>query len=117
MHDSIKILIVSYKKRAIYENILSYMKQYDYIVKEKYDDYSSIIDYAKKFIPDIIITDVAVEDGDGISLVCECRRFEELSATKYVFLSAALSQSIINMTYEAGADYYFMMNHFLYTYR
>ena len=110
MHDSIKILIVSYKKRAIFENILSFMKQYDYIVKESYEDYNTIIECAKKMKPDLIITDVCVEEGDGISLVCELRHIKDLLGTKYVFLTAALSQSIINMAYEAGADYYFMLN-------
>ena len=110
MHDSIKILIVSYKKRAIYDSIFSCMKQYDYIIEENYDKYNKIIERTKQLKPDIIITDVGLEEGDGISLVHECKNIKELAGTKYVFLSGALSQSIINMAYEAGAEYYFMLS-------
>lgn len=110
MHDSIKILIVSYKKRAVYDDIISYMKQYNYVVKEMYDYYEDILEFAKQMAPDLIITDVGLEGGDGISLVYKCRQVKELSGTKYVFLSAAMAPSIINMAFEAGAEYYFMLN-------
>ena len=110
MHDSIKILIVSSGKRSIYAEILSYMKQYDYIVKECYENYETVIRTAKQIIPDMVITDVNIEDGDGISLVSGLKRMIDFTNTKFVFLSSALSQAIINLAYEAGADYYFMLN-------
>ena len=110
MHDSIKILNISSNKRLIYDDIISYMKQYDYIVKECYESYEDVIKEAKQMIPDVIITDVSIEGGDGISLVLALKRMDEFANTKFIFLSAALSQAIINLAYEAGADYYFMLN-------
>ena len=110
MHDSMKILIVSPKQRPIYKEIISYMKQFDYIVKENYGTYSEIIYMARQMQPDMIITDVCIEGGDGLTLLSECKTYEELKGTKYIFLTSALSPAIINLAYEYGADYYFLLN-------
>lgn len=110
MHDSVKIMIVSSRERTIYGEILSYMKQFEYIVKENYGTYVDILNNAKHIKPDMIITDVCLEGGDGLTLVSECRACEELKNTKYIFLTSAMSPSIINLAYEHGADYYFLLS-------
>lgn len=110
MHDSIKVLIVSSEKRNIEEDIFSYMKQYVYEVRELTEDYSEIINYARVMKPDMVITDVCLNGGDGISLIRECKKYPDLVHTKYVFLTYAMAGSIIDLAYQAGADYYFMLN-------
>lgn len=110
MHDSMKILIVSSKQRPIYSQIISYMKQFEYIVKEHYGNYDEIILIAKQMQPDMIITDVCLEGGDGLTLITECRNYQELINTKYIFLTAAMSPAIIDLAYEYGADYYFLLS-------
>lgn len=110
MHDSIKILIISSDKRTIYNDIISHMKQYDYNVKECYDNYENVIQTAKMLRPDMVITDISIEGGDGISLVSCLKKMNGFENAGFVFLSAALSQAIINLAFEAGADYYFMLN-------
>ena len=108
MHDSIKILIVSDKKTDIESRILSYMKQFVYEVREMDDDYSEIIQYARVMKPDMIITDICLNGGDGISLMTACKQYDDLKFTKYIFLSYAMSGRIIDLAYDAGADYYFL---------
>ena len=110
MHDSMKLLIVSTKERPIYSQIFSYMRQYEYEIKEIYGKYDEILTTAKNMQPDMIITDVCLEEGDGLSLVSECKNCEALENTRYIFLSAAMSPSIINLAFECGADYYFLIN-------
>lgn len=110
MHESMKILVVSSKKRNIEDMIFSYMKQYVYEVKEMDEEYNEIINYAKLMKPDMIITDVCLNGGDGISLIRECRKCQDLKCTKYVFLTYAMAGAIIDLAYEAGADYYFMLS-------
>ena len=36
------------------------------------------------------------------------RHMKSFKGTKYIFLSAAMSPSIINLAFECGADYYFL---------
>lgn len=110
MHDSMNILIASSEKRTITNEIFAYMKKYNYVVKEVTDSCEEIIAYAKQTKPDMIITDVCLNGGDGFTLLSGCRRETELSHTKYIFLTAALSPALIDLAYEAGADYYFMVN-------
>ena len=110
MHEHMKILIASSKKRLIYEQIISYMKQFEYVINEQYSSYNDAFLAAKEMKPDMIITDICIEDGDGISLMENCRKEHDLRETKYIILTAAMSPRIIDIAYEAGADYYFMIS-------
>ncbi|MGN0154876.1 MAG: sporulation transcription factor Spo0A [Lachnospiraceae bacterium] len=110
MRESMKILIVSEQKRDISGMLFGYMKQYDYVVQEMTDSYEKILEYAMEMKPDMIISDICLDNGDGITLLQECRKNEDLKNTKFVFLTYVTAQLIIDLAYEVGADYYFMLN-------
>lgn len=110
MRDSMKILIVSECNRDIYSQIFEYMKQFEYVVRETTETYKEVMEQIKQMCPDMIISDICLEDGDGISLLQACRKEKSLQDTKFVFLTAVTSQKIIDLAYEVGADYYLMLN-------
>ncbi|MBE5925135.1 MAG: sporulation transcription factor Spo0A [Lachnospiraceae bacterium] len=110
MHESMNILIVSSKRRDVTNQIKSYMKKYEYNYEEIYDEYIKIKEYIRENKPDMIITDICLEGGDGISIIEYCKKQQELKNAKIIVLSAAMSTSIIDLAYNAGADYYFMLN-------
>lgn len=110
MRDSMKILIASEYNRNISEWLFGYMKQYEYVVRETTDHYEDILSKVKQMEPDMIISDICLNGGDGITLLQECRKQKELQDVKFVFLTAVTAQSIIDLAYEVGADYYLMLN-------
>ncbi len=110
MRESMKILIVSGKKREDKSEIFHYMKQFDYIIKEVNDTYEEIMKHIHIMKPDLIVSSICLPGGDGISLLQECRKTEELKDTKIVFLTEITAQSIIDLSYNMGIDYYFMFN-------
>lgn len=110
MRDSMKVLIASEKNRNISEWLFGYMKQYEYVVQEVTDDYKEILEQAESVQPDMIISDLCLTGGDGITLLQKCRKTESLKNIKFIFLTAVTAQSIIDLAYETGADYYFMLN-------
>ncbi len=110
MRESMKILAVSGQKRNISEMLFGYMKQFEYDVQEITEDYETILAIVREMKPDMIISDICLEGGDGISLLQQCKMDEELNDVKFVFLSSVLSQLVIDLTYDAGADYYFLFN-------
>lgn len=110
MRDSMKILIASEYNRNISEWLFGYMKQYEYVVRETTDHYEGILSKVKQMEPDMIISDICLNGGDGITLLQECRKQKELQDVKFVFLTAVTAQSIIDLAYEVGADYYLMLN-------
>lgn len=109
MRESMKIIIAAGQKRQMTQNILGHMKQFEYVVKETTDSYEQITEDVHSMKPDMIIADICLEGGDGISLLQECKR-KELRDTKFVFLTDVCAQMIIDLAYAAGADYYFMLN-------
>lgn len=110
MHDRMKILVVSGRHKDFTEVIFSCMKLFEYEIKISEDDYDKTLQMINDTIPDMVITDLCIDGGDGISLLNECHKNEKLKNTKYIFLTSAMSQAIIDIAYEAGADYYFMIN-------
>lgn len=110
MRESMKILIVSGQKRDISGVLFGYMKQFDYVLQEMTDGYGEILEHVHSMKPDMIISDICLKGGDGISLLQQCRKDKELRNTKFVFLTDVTSQMIIDLTYDVGADYYFMLN-------
>lgn len=110
MRESMKILIVSGQKRDISNMLFGYMKQYDYVWKEMTENYQEIVTYVNEIEPDMIISDICLEGGDGISLLQHCRKEETLKNTKFVFLTSVTAQVMIDLAYQVGADYYFMFN-------
>lgn len=110
MRDSMKILIASEYNRNISEWLFGYMKQYEYVVQETTDHYDDILNKVQQMKPDMIISDICLNGGDGITLLQECRKKNELQDVKFVFLTAVTAQSIIDLAYEVGADYYLMLN-------
>lgn len=110
MRDSMKILIASEQNRNISEWLFGYMKQYEYVVCEMNDHYEDIVSKVKEMEPDMILSDICLNGGDGITLLQECRKQPSLQDTKFVFLTAVTAQSIIDLAYETGADYYLMFN-------
>lgn len=109
MRENMKIIIATGQKRQITQTILGYMKQFEYVIKETTDSYEQIVEDVYSMKPDMIIADICLEGGDGISLLQMCKR-KELRDTKFVFLTDVTAQMIIDLAYTAGADYYFMLN-------
>lgn len=109
MRESMKIIIATGQKRQIMQTILGHMKKFEYVIKETTDSYEQIVEDMHSMKPDMIIADICLEGGDGISLLQECRK-KELRDTKFVFLTDVAAQMIIDLAYAAGADYYFMLN-------
>ncbi|MCM1498099.1 MAG: response regulator [Clostridium sp.] len=107
MRESMKILIATDKERDITKEILGYMKQFEYVVKETTDAYEKIIEDVHTLKPDLVITDICLEGGDGVTLLQQCKR-EDNADVKVVFLTAVTAQVIIDLAYSEGADYYFM---------
>ena len=110
MRENMKIMVVSEHKRMITDTIFGYMKQFEYRVEELTNEYAEILDEVKKTKPDLIISDICLRGGDGISLLKYCKAKGELSEIKFVFLSSMMAQTVIDLTYDAGADYYFLYN-------
>lgn len=110
MRESMKIVIAGERKQEITDVIYKYMKQFDYQIREFITDYGDILCKVKEIAPDLIISDISLNGGDGISLLQQCKRTETLKDTKFVFLTYVSSQSIIDLAYNMGADYYFMLN-------
>ena len=86
------------------------MKQFDYVIEELTEDYENTRQKVHDLQPDLIISDICLAGGDGISLLQECKKDEQLRDTKIVFLTDVSAQSIIDLAYSVGVDYYFMYN-------
>lgn len=110
MRESMKILIATENEKEIYNTLFSYMKQFEYVLYEMTDNYEDIWETVQKTKPDLIISGICLNGGDGVSLLQQCKRDESLKDTKFVFLTNVTAQMIIDLAYNAGADYYFMFN-------
>lgn len=110
MRESMKILIVSGHKREDKTEIFGYMKQFDYVIREVNDTYEEILKQMQIMKPDLVVSSICLPGGDGISLLQECRKMEGLQDTKMVFLTEITAQSVIDLAYSMGIDYYFMFN-------
>ncbi len=109
MRESMKIFMAIERQNEIYDAILSCMRQYDYILQESMDDYEDIYTQIKEAKPDIVISDICLNGGDGISLLQMCKSEAAIASMKFVFLTNVKAQRIIDLAYETGADYYFMI--------
>ncbi len=110
MRDSMKILVASSRTREDKTEIFTYMKQFDYVIKEVNDTYDVILHEIKEMQPDMVISSICLPGGDGISLFQECKKMEELENMKMIFLTEITAQSVIDLAYDTGVDYYFMYN-------
>ncbi len=110
MRDSMKILVASSRTREDKTEIFTYMKQFDYVIKEVNDTYDVILHEIKEMQPDMVISSICLPGGDGISLFQECKMVEELENMKMIFLTEVTAQSVIDLAYDTGVDYYFMYN-------
>ncbi len=110
MRESMKILVVSKQKREEKTEIFSYMKQFDYVIKETTDTFEDVMKEVQNMQPDLIISGICLSGGDGISLLQECKKSESLQDTKFVLLTEVTAQSVIDLAYSSGVDYYFMFN-------
>lgn len=110
MRDSMKILIASERSRDIYGKLFESMKEFEYVIRETTASFDDILEQAEQLQPDMILSDICLNGGDGISLLQACRNESLLRDTKFVFLTAVTSQKIIDIAYDVGADYYLMLN-------
>ena len=110
MRESMKILVASGHKRQDKTEIFGYMKQLDYVIQEVNDTYEEILKQIQIMQPDLIVSGICLPGGDGISLLQECKKMEALQDTKIVFLTEITAQSMIDLAYNIGVDYYFMFN-------
>ena len=109
MVESMKILVAQMNKRKITDEIFRYMKQYDYIIENMDVEFDDILEHIKTSAPDLVISDISLQGGDGITLLQECKKLKE-NDIQFVFLTDSKAQMIIDMAYTAGVDYYFMSN-------
>mgnify|MGYP004493616179 CR=1 FL=1 len=109
MVESMKILVAQMNKRKITDEIFRYMKQYDYIIENMDVEFDDILEHIKTSAPDLVISDISLRGGDGITLLQECKKLKE-NDIQFVFLTDSKAQMIIDMAYTAGVDYYFMSN-------
>lgn len=109
MVESMKILVAQMNKRKITDEIFRYMKQYDYIIENMDVEFDDILEHIKTSTPDLVISDISLRGGDGITLLQECKKLKE-NDIQFVFLTDSKAQMIIDMAYTAGVDYYFMSN-------
>jgi two-component system response regulator (stage 0 sporulation protein A) len=109
MRESMKIFIATERKQPIYENIFGCMREFEYILQESDAVYETLLEEICQAKPDLIISDICLNGGDGISLLQACRKNEELSDIKFVFITSVKAQRIIDLAYETGADYYFII--------
>ena len=110
MRESMKILVASKNQREERTIVFSHMKQFEYELQEMSGSYEEIIKQIHIAKPDLIISSICLQGGDGISLLQECKKSEELKDTKIVFLTEVTAQPIIDLAYNEGVDYYFMYN-------
>lgn len=110
MRDSMKILVTISNREDYIQKLFSYMKQFDYALERVSDSYEHIYESVMNNPPDLIISDICLEGGDGISLLQKCKKEEHLKNTKFVFLTSVSAQRIIDLAYDEGTDYYFMNN-------
>lgn len=110
MRENMKILVVSEQKRDISGKLFEHMIQFDYEVQEMTDSYDILWETIHSMQPDMIISDICLKDGDGISLLQKCRMDKDVMDTKFVFLSSVRSQLVVELAYEVGADYYFLLD-------
>ncbi len=109
MVESMKILVAQNRENEIVAEIFRYMKQFDYIVETMEESYEQILSHTKETKPDLVISDICLREGDGLTLLQECRK-KRGTEMQFVFLTDVTSQLIIDLAYTVGADYYFMYN-------
>lgn len=109
MRESMKIFIATERSQEIYGEILGCMKQFEYILQESTEDYEELCTQIKDVKPDLVISDICLNGGDGISLLQMCKSEKSIADMKFVFITNVKAQRIIDLAYETGADYYFMI--------
>lgn len=109
MVESMKILVAQNRENEITTEIFRYMKQFDYIIETMEESYEQIFSHIKESTPDLIISDICLREGDGLTLLQECKK-KCSKDVQFVFLTDVTSQLIIDLAYTVGADYYFMYN-------
>lgn len=109
MIESMKILVAQNQKKENITEIFRHMRQFNYVVESYDDTYEEILEKVKTDAPDLVISDICLQGGDGITLLQECRKVKEKDI-QFVFLTDVTAQMIIDLAYTAGADYYFMYN-------
>lgn len=109
MRESMKILIATSQRREEVQAITGHMKQFEYVIKEVAEPYERVVESVQAVEPDMVIADICLKEGDGISLLQECKEMDHKSI-KFVFLTDVSAQPVIDLAYKLGADYYFMYN-------
>lgn len=109
MIERMKILVAQNNKNDYVTEIFGYMKQFNYVVETYDDSYDNILKQIKNSEPDLVISDICLKEGDGITLLQECKKISEKDI-QFVFLTDVTAQMIIDLAYTVGADYYFMYN-------
>lgn len=109
MIERMKILVAQNNKNEYVTEIFSYMKQFNYVVETYDDTYENILKQIKNSEPDLVISDICLKEGDGITLLQECKKISDKDI-QFVFLTDVTAQMIIDLAYTVGADYYFMYN-------
>lgn len=109
MRENMKIFIASDKKDAFTDTVLGYMRKFEYIRNDMSgESYEKITEMLHATEPDLVLTDVCLNGGDGISLLQECEKLEMVP--KVVFMTDVNSQMLIDLVYSAGVDYYVIRN-------
>lgn len=109
MVESMKILVARDEQDEITKDIFQYMKRFDYAIETVENDVKKIMDAIDELSPDLVLFDIALKGGDGLYIMQKYKQ-EKDNTIQFVVLTDMNSQMMIDMAYNAGADYYFMKN-------
>ncbi|MDO5155442.1 MAG: sporulation transcription factor Spo0A [Eubacteriales bacterium] len=109
MYGSMKIFIATEHKLELHDMILSSMREFEYVITESNKPYDDLLNDILHVRPDLVLLDICLNEGDGISLLQNLKMQDACKDTKFIFLTSVKAQRIIDLAYEAGADYYFII--------
>lgn len=101
---ALKILLVDDDKDLL--DLLKYIFHKDGFQVKTVSKAQTALSVAVAFLPDLIVLDVSMPDGNGIDLCKQIRRIEALTDTFIFFLTARSANSSREKALEIGADDY-----------
>ncbi len=99
-----KILIIE-DDSSVRQNIVDLLSEEGYQIYEAGDGFTGI-ELAKKYLPNLIISDIMMPSIDGYGVLEELHKFKSTQAIPFIFLSAQADKIDVRQGMNAGADDY-----------
>ncbi len=99
-----KILVIE-DEESVRENILEILGYEGFEVLGAANGREGV-EAAEKFLPDLIVCDIAMPEMDGYSVLLAVRQMASLAAVPFIFLTARTDRSFMRHGMELGADDY-----------